>query len=134
MTWSFMMMLLTHPLTMAGGANFLWITLKALQQRNVAFGSIPLIWAVSYFLAAAEIVMVYTIASTGIVWSLIAVMGTTGALGCLFAIKLHEKYLRRTDQDADLRNKVRPMRRGVGRTISLQGRSSALSEVSKHRD
>lgn len=132
--WSGLMTLVTHPLTMAGGANFAWITLKALQQRNVAFGNTPLIWAVSYFLAAMEITMVYTIASQGIVWSLIAVMGTTGALGCMFAIKLHKGYLKRTDQDADIRNQVRTVRRGMGRTISLRGRTSTLSEVSEHKD
>lgn len=126
--------LLTTPMALAAAANFFWILLKALQQRNVAFGNLIPIVLVSYFLAASEIIMVYTIASTGIIWPLILAMGTSGALGCICAVKLHEYYLKRTHQDADIRNQVQPVRQGMGRTVSLRGRSASLSEVREHRD
>ena len=80
-------------LLLAGLANFLFIGLKAFQQRNIVYNDYAFVVVTSYLIAVAEVYVVFTIASNGFVWQLVLTLGSSGALGALVAMKLHN-YLK----------------------------------------
>jgi len=74
-------------------ASFVFVFLKAFQQRNVAFDHYRWIMPTSMAMAAAEVYVIATIVTTG--YSVLAVlgMGTGAGAGGLFAMYLHGKYV-----------------------------------------
>lgn len=81
-------------LALAGLANFCFIGLKAFQQRNVIHNDRMWVFITSNLLAFAEVFVIYTIASKGFFLPLVAVIGISGGLGCLFAMSLHDRLKR----------------------------------------
>lgn len=78
-------------------ANVLFIGMKALQQRNVAFDNYSAIVPTSFGLALTEVYVIARIAEVGFQPWLIAALGFGGGLGCLFAMLMHKRYLKRPD-------------------------------------
>lgn len=78
-------------LMLAGVANFVFIGLKAFQQRNVVHNDRMLVVLTSNLIAFAEVYVVYTIAEHGVLLPLILTLGMSGGLGCLFAMWFHDK-------------------------------------------
>ena len=78
-------------LAAAGAANFLFIGLKAFQQRNVVHDKHAAVVVTSNLMAFAEVYVVFTIASEGVTWPLILTLGMTGGLGCLLSMWIHRK-------------------------------------------
>ena len=69
-------------------ANYVFIGLKAWQQRNVAFLKYGWVMVVSNLLAAVEVWIIYTIAKQGPAWDTVIPIGLGGALGCVTAMYL----------------------------------------------
>ena len=74
-------------------ASFMFVFLKAFQQRNVAFDKYRWVLPTSMAMAAAEVYVIATIVTTG--YSVLAVlgMGTGAGAGALIAMHLHGKYV-----------------------------------------
>ena len=82
-------------LPLAGLANFCFIGLKAFQQRNVVNNQYTLVFLTSNLLALVEVFVIFTIAQRGLYWPLVATIGVSGGLGCLFAMWLHNRFFTR---------------------------------------
>ena len=77
-------------------ATFFLVFLRAIQQQNVIGGHLYMAACTSYFIAIAEVTVIYWVASTGfdaVLW-----VGTGGACGVVLAMLSHRKI-------ADLINK-----------------------------
>jgi len=85
---------LIHTVTLFG-ASFVFVFLKAFQQRNVAFDNYRWVFPTSLAMAATEVYVITVIATKG--YSLLAVlgMGTGAGAGALLAMHLHHKYVKR---------------------------------------
>ena len=79
------------------GANFVFIGLKAFQQRNVIHDNYALVVATSMSMAAVEVYVVATIAKEGFTPWLVLALGLGGGTGCLAAMLLHRKFVLRKD-------------------------------------
>jgi len=73
------------------GANFLFIFLKAFQQRNVAWLNYGFVLPLSVGMAAAEFYVIHRIAEIGWTWWAVLGGGLGAGLGALSAMYLHEK-------------------------------------------
>lgn len=77
-------------------ANFSFIGLKAFQQRNVIHNNRAAVFLTSNLLAATEVLVVWKIAKSSTTLTdyalLVVTLGTSGGLGCLLAMWLHDKY------------------------------------------
>ena len=78
------------------GASFAFVFLKAFQQRSVAFDNYAWVMPTSLAMAATEVYVVANIVRMG-GWHLPLVMaiGTGAGLGCLLAMWLHRRYVKR---------------------------------------
>ncbi len=77
-------------------ASFVFVFLKAFQQRSVAFDHYKWIMPTSFAMAAMEVYVIAAIVTTGYsVWA-VASMGLGGGLGCLLSMYIHRKFLGRT--------------------------------------
>lgn len=73
-------------------ATFILVFMRAIQQQNVIGKHYAMAAITSYCIAAAEVLVIYWIASKGIdafLW-----VGTGGALGVTLAIFLHTKLVK----------------------------------------
>lgn len=75
-------------------AMFVYVILRALQQRNVAFDNYGWVVPTSYAMAVADVFLISSVARAN--WSIPLVFGygTAGALGALTAMWFHKRYIR----------------------------------------
>lgn len=84
-----------------GAANFLYIFLKAFQQRNVAYLHYGWALATNFFLVCTEVYVMGSIALAVITGGQLAVLYTIivmtlgGGSGCLLSMYLHSTYIGR---------------------------------------
>ena len=76
-------------------ASFIFVFLKAFQQRNVAFDHYKWIVPTSFGMAITEVYVIAAIVSTGYSLSAVLGMGTGGGLGCLLSMYLHKRFIGR---------------------------------------
>lgn len=69
-------------------ANFMFIALKAWQQRNVAFLQYGMVFIVSQMLAAVEVYVIWRVAHLGANLETIIPVGLGGGLGAVSAMYL----------------------------------------------
>lgn len=76
-------------------AAFVYVMLRAFQQRNVAFDNYGWVVPTSYGMAAVDTFIMASIAKNG--WTLVFVLtyGTAGALGACCAMIFHKRYVKR---------------------------------------
>lgn len=76
-------------------AMFVYVMLRALQQRNVAFDNYFWVIPTSYAMAAFDVFIIAFVAHAG--WSVPIVLsnGTGAALGALCAMKFHKRYVKK---------------------------------------
>lgn len=87
--------MLTTYLTVAG-ANFLFIFLKAYQQRNVAFDNYGMVLPTSFGLALTEVYVIAKVAALGFTLPLALTIGVAAGSGALCAMLLHKRYHTKT--------------------------------------
>ena len=76
----------------AGLASFVFIFLKAFQQRNVAFDAPPaVVVCTSLCMACAEVYVVSAIATQGYSLPLVACIGLGAGIGSVCAMRLHRR-------------------------------------------
>lgn len=76
----------------AGIASFIFIFLKAFQQRNVAFDAPP--WAVlctSLAMAFAEVYVIAVVVTEGYDPVLVCSIGIGAGTGCILAMRVHHR-------------------------------------------
>lgn len=78
-------------LTVAG-ANFLFIFLKAYQQRNVAFDNYGMVLPTSFGLAMTEVYVIAKVAVLGFTLPLALTIGVAAGSGALCAMLIHKRY------------------------------------------
>ncbi len=95
-----------------GCANFLFIFLKAFQQRNVAFMHYGWVVPTSLLMGTVEVGVIGVIAlkataaaSYLAMWPFVLAIGIGGGLGAVASMYIHHRYLGRKD-DADIRHQV----------------------------
>lgn len=74
-------------------ASFIFVFLKAFQQRNVAFDHYKWIVPTSFGMAITEVYVVAAIVSTGYSLSAVLGMGVGGGSGCLLSMYLHKRFI-----------------------------------------
>jgi hypothetical protein len=74
-------------------ATFVYVLLRALQQRNVAFDSYRWIPPVAFGMAAVDAFLIVTVAQSGWSWQIVIANGAAGALGCLAAMWIHKRFV-----------------------------------------
>lgn len=72
-------------------ANFMFIFLKAFQQRNVAWLNYLFVLPLSIFMAAAEFYVIHRVAELGWQWWAVLAGGLGAGLGALTAMWMHER-------------------------------------------
>lgn len=77
------------------GATYIYVMLRALQQRNVAFDNYAWIIPTSYCMAVVDIFIVAFIAHSGWTWPIVLANGSGGCLGALTAMWFHKKHIKR---------------------------------------
>ena len=76
-------------------ASFVFIWLRAFQQRNVAFDNYGWILPTSLLMAATEVYVIANIAHHGYTLGLVLAMGVGGGLGATLAAIMHKRYIKR---------------------------------------
>ncbi len=76
-------------------ASFGFIALRAFQQRNVAFDNYLWILPTSMLMAAAEVYVVANVAQRGYHLPLVATIGLGSGAGCLAAMFLHKRFVKK---------------------------------------
>lgn len=76
-------------------ASFVFIFLKAWQQKNVAFDHYLWIVPTSVLMAVVEVYVIANIATKGYSWWLVASVGVGSGLGALASAWLHNKVLKK---------------------------------------
>jgi hypothetical protein len=79
------------PLILLFAANFIFIFLKALQQRNVGGSHYLAILPTSFCLAAAEVYIIVQVAAGGIDLGTVLALGLAGGLGSIVAVWAHRR-------------------------------------------
>lgn len=74
------------------GANFLFIFLKAYQQRNVAFDNYGMVLPTSFGLALTEVYVIAKVAVLGFTVPLALTIGCAAGSGALCAMLLHKHF------------------------------------------
>lgn len=77
------------------GASFIFVFLKALQQRHVAHNDWGFVLPTSLCMATVEYYVIITVSKQGYDWTLIVAGGTGAGLGALLAMVWHNYHLRR---------------------------------------
>lgn len=73
----------------AGLASFIFVFLKAFQQRNVAFDKYLWVLPLSLSMAATEVYVVHAIATVGWDLAMVGFIGFGGGTGAMIAMYLH---------------------------------------------
>ena len=73
------------------GANFVFVFLKAFQQRNVAWLNFGFVLPASLGMAATEFYVISKIAQLGWTWWAVVAGGIGAGLGAISAMYLHER-------------------------------------------
>lgn len=73
------------------GAQYVFIGLRALQQRNVAFDNYVAVIPTSIAMATVEVLVISAIARTGWSFDLISALALGGGVGSLTAMWIHKK-------------------------------------------
>ncbi len=81
----------------AGLASFLFVFLKAFQQRNVAFDHYIPILPISFAMSATEIYIVSAVVVLGYSWGLVLCVGAGAGVGALVAMVLHKRVFTHVD-------------------------------------
>ena len=76
-------------------ASFVFIFIKAFQQRNVAFDHYAWIVPTSLLMAAAEVYVIANIATKGYSLWLVLSVGLGSGLGALSSVIVHKRFLGR---------------------------------------
>jgi hypothetical protein len=118
---------------LVGAANFIFIFLKAFQQRNVAFMHYWWVVPTSLLMGIVEVGVVGAVAikataasSLLSLWPIIIAIGVGGGLGAVASMWIHKRYI--GDSNAEVRRKVQPVRPRVGSIQSIR-RSGGVSGV-----
>jgi hypothetical protein len=82
-------------LTSTFAASFVFIFLRAFQQRNVAFDNYLAIVPTSLLMAATEVIVIANIASRGWHLPLVLAVGFGSGLGAIVAVLTHKRLFRR---------------------------------------
>lgn len=87
---------------LVGTANFIFIFLKAFQQRNVAFMHYAWVLPTSFAMGVVEVGVIGAVAIEASnaehfidMWPLIVAVAFGGGLGCLASMFVHHKYIGR---------------------------------------
>ena len=75
------------------GSCYIYVLLRAFQQRNVAFLNYAWIVPTSYFMAVMDVFIVAFIAHAGWSAGIVLANGTGGCLGALSAMWLHKRWV-----------------------------------------
>ena len=75
-----------------GVANFMFIGLKAMQQRNVQYLKYGRTFIMSHLLALVEIYVIFIVADKGVSLGTVVPIGTGGGLGAVAAMWLTRGY------------------------------------------
>jgi hypothetical protein len=74
---------------------FLYVILRALQQRNVAYDNYGWVIPTSYAMACADVFLITTVSKANWSIGLVFGYGTAGAAGALFAMWFHKRFIKR---------------------------------------
>ena len=72
-------------------ANFVFIFLKAFQQRNVAFDNYGMVLPTSFGLALTEVYVIANVAKLGFTLPIVATVGLAAGTGAYTAMVLHKR-------------------------------------------
>mgnify|MGYP003679893111 CR=1 FL=1 len=81
-------------LLIAAGAMYVFVFLKAFQQRNVAFDHFKWVIPTSWAMAIAEVYVISLIAVQGYSLWLAGAIGTGAGLGAICAMYLHKRIMK----------------------------------------
>lgn len=73
-------------------ANFVFVLLKVVQQRNVVGDHYIWVTPISFMMSAAQVVIIIYVAQAQDWWSIIP-MGLGGALGGLLGMLFHKRFI-----------------------------------------
>lgn len=73
-------------------SSFLFVFLKAFQQRNVAFDDYIPVIPISIMMAAMEVYTITKVAAQGWHWGAVLVIGSASGTGAIVAMKLHKHF------------------------------------------
>lgn len=76
-------------------ASFIYVMLRAFQQRNVAFDQYWWVVPTSYGMAVMDVYLIASFAKEGWGPVLVFFYGSAGALGSLFAMWFHKRFIPR---------------------------------------
>lgn len=79
--------------------QLIFVFLKAFQQRNVAFDNYKWVFPTSLAMAAAEYAVVALIVQAGYSIGVVLGAGTGAGLGCLGAMLVHKKYVKKEKEE-----------------------------------
>jgi succinate dehydrogenase/fumarate reductase cytochrome b subunit len=77
------------------GAMFVYVMLRATQQRNVAFDNYTWVVPTSYCMAVVDVFIIAFVAHTGWTIPIVLANGTGGALGALCAMQFHKRCVKK---------------------------------------
>lgn len=75
------------------GASFLFVFLKAFQQRNVAFDNYIAVIPISIMMASVEVFTVTKVAAAGWSWGVVLAIGLASGTGAITAMLSHKWLL-----------------------------------------
>ncbi len=75
------------------GAAFLYVWLRAFQQRNVAHANLAWIVPTSFGMGALDMYCIVSFARAGWSWGLWLIYGAAGACGSILAVLFHKRYV-----------------------------------------
>lgn len=78
--------------------SFIAVAFKGFQHKNVIGGHIRSVFITSYLMAAFDVASITIIVSGG--WPIALTSGTGAAFGMVFAMKLHDKIFKETQEEA----------------------------------
>jgi hypothetical protein len=84
-----------HKIFIAFICQLIFVFLKAFQQRNVAFNNFLWVVPTSLSMAIVEYAVVAIIVKSGYNLPIVLAAGTGAALGCVGAMFLHERYVKK---------------------------------------
>jgi hypothetical protein len=76
------------------GAMYVYVMLRAVQQRNVAFDNYAWVIPTSYCMAIVDVFIITFVAHQGWTLPIVAANGTGGALGALSAMWFHKRFIK----------------------------------------